>query len=398
MFQGVAASDEARMRQLLRHVIGAPLDVKALEATLTQLSGLDRYEAIDWHLVSNATGETGLLVQARPKPAAPPFLMLGAILDNTTTDTFGVSLSARYLTFDVPFSGAEIRLDGTVGSAPSLGAEWYQPLGKSPLFVAPFAGVSESRYELVQGDAIVARYDQTLTKAGANVGVNLGSFSDLRLGAYVGRVNATVAIGNPGLPSVSGKQTVGELVWRYDGQDSTVVPSRGIHAIARLDHVFDDPAIEPPLPSGRSSRDLTQFETTGTSFRRISPAGRVFASWGFGTSFAHTPLPIDQFELGQAFRLGAYKLGELNGDHYYVGTVGYLHALGRMPDFLGGPIYAGAWLENGDAFDDWKTATLRTQPGLGVVMDTLVGPVLFGGTAGFDGRWSWYIAVGRIFR
>jgi NTE family protein len=396
--QGVAAADEDRMRVLMRKEIGRPLDIKALEADLTQLSGLDRYETVDWRLMSNETGEVGLVVQARAKATAPPFLMLGASLENTTTDTFGVSLSARYLSFDVPFSGAEIRLDGTIGSASGAGAEWYQPLGKSPLFIAPFAGVSASNYEIVRDEAVIARYDQTLMKAGASVGVNLGTFSDLRAGAYIGRVDATVAVGNPGLPSVSGKQTVGDVVWRYDGQDSTVVPSRGLRTVARLDHIFDDPAIVPPLPTGRSSVDLTQFETTGTSFHSIGPAGRVFVNWGFGTSFAHKPLPIDQFELGQPFRLGAYNLGELNGDHYYVATAGYLHALGRMPDFLGGPIYAGAWLENGDAFDDWHTATWRTQAGLGVVMDTLAGPVLFGGTAGFDGRWSWYIAIGRIFR
>jgi NTE family protein len=279
-----------------------------------------------------------------------------------------------------------------------VAAEWYQPLGKSPLFIAPFAGVSASNYQLVRNEAVVAQYDQTVMKAGANVGVNLGAFSDLRAGAYIGRVDATVAIGNPGLPSVSGKQTVGDIVWRYDGQDSPVVPSRGVRIIARLDHIFDDPAINPPLPTGRSSVDLTQFEITGTSFHSVSTAGRVFVGWGLGTSFDHEPLPIDQFELGQPFRLGAYNVGELNGDHYYAATAGYLHTVGRLPDFLGGPFYAGAWLENGDAFDDWNKATWRTQAGLGVVMDTLLGPVLFGGTAGFDGRWSWYIAIGRIFR
>jgi NTE family protein len=397
-FQGVATADQDRMRKVMRHEVGRPLDVRALEADLTQLSGLDRYETVDWRLVSNDSGEVGLLVQARPKPTAPPFLMLGAILENTTSDTFGVSVSARYLSFDVPFSGAEIRLDGTIGSSPSVAAEWYQPLGKSPLFIAPFAGVSASTYEAVHGEAVIARYDQTLMKAGANVGVNLGAFSDLRAGAYIGRVNATVAVGNPGLPALSGKQTEGVVAWRYDGQDSPVVPSHGVRTIARLDHIFDDPAIDPPLPTGRSSVDLTQFEITGTSFHSVNTAGRVFVGWGFGTSFDHKPLPIDQFELGQPFRLGAYNVGELNGDHYYVATAGYLHTLGRLPDFMGGPIYAGAWLENGDAFDDWHAATWRTQTGLGVVMDTLIGPVLFGGTAGFDGRWSWYLAIGRIFR
>jgi len=397
-FEGVAAGDEDRMRVAMRNTIGRPLDIKVLEADLTQLSGLDRYQTVDWRLVSNDAGEVGLLVQARAKATAPPFLMLGAILGNTTTDSFGLSVSARYLSFDVPLAGAEIRLDGTIGSAPSAGAEWYQPLGKSPLFIAPFAGVSASSFEIVRDEAVVARYDQTLMKTGASVGVNLGAFSDVRAGAYIGRVDATVAIGNPGLPSVSGKQTVGDVVWRYDGQDSPVVPSHGVRTFARLDHIFDDPAITPPLPTSRSSVNLTQFETTGTSFHSLSPAGRLFVGWGVGTSFNHKPLPIDQFELGQPFRLGAYSIGEINGDHYYAVTGGYLRAIGRLPDFMGGSIYAGAWLENGDAFDDWNKVTWRTQPGLGVILDTLIGPVLFGGTAGFDARWNWYIAIGRIFR
>lgn len=397
-FAGVAGGDEDRMRVVLRNEIGKPLDINALEADLTQLSGLDRYETVDWRLVSNETGEVGLLVQARPKATAPPFLMLGAVLANTTTDNFGLSVSARYLSFDFPLSGAEFRIDGTIGSTPSAAAEWYQPLGKSPLFIAPFAGVAASTYEIVRKESVIARYDQTVMKAGASVGVNLGTFSDIRAGAYIGRVDASVVVGNPGLPSISGKQAVGEVVWRYDGQDSPVVPSRGVRTFARLDHIFDDPAIDPPLPTGRSSVDLTQFETTGTSFHSIRPSDRLFAAWGLGTSFNNQPLPIDQFELGQPFRLGAYNLGELNGDHYWVATGGYLRSLGRLPDFLGGPVYAGAWLENGDAFDDWSKATWRTQAGLGVVLDTLVGPVLFGGTAGFDGRWSWYIAIGRIFR
>ena len=176
-----------------------------------------------------------------------------------------------------------------------------------------------------------------------------------------------------------------------------MVPSHGVAARARLRYVFDGPVIDPPLPTARSSVFLTQFETVGTSFHPVRRNHRFFVSWGFGTSFDDSPLVLSQFHLGRPFQLGAYDLGELKGDHYYVATAGYLHELGRLPDFLGGPIYAGAWLENGDAFDDFDKATFRTQPGLGVIMDTLIGPVLLGGTVGFDGRWATYIAVGRLF-
>jgi NTE family protein len=353
---------------------------------------------VNWRLMTDAEGQVGLLVRGRLKPNAPPFLMLGLTLENVTSDNFGVSLSARYLAFDLPLDGSELRLDGTVGTEPSLVMEWYQPLGNTPLFVAPYAGVLGTNFDVVQDDRVVARYGQTFLRAGLDVGVNLGAFSDLRVGAFIGRLDANPEVGDPGLPAVKGNETVARMVWRYDGQDSPVVPSRGVATMARLKYVFDGPVIDPPLPTERSSVRLTQFETTGTSFHSVKTEHRFFLSWGLGSSFDASPLPTDQFRLGQPFRLGAYKLGELNGDHYYLATAGYLHELGRLPDFLGGSIYVGGWLENGDAFNDWTAATFRTQLGGGAIMDTLIGPVMLGGTAGFDGRWSWYIAVGRLFK
>ena len=124
----------------------------------------------------------------------------------------------------------------------------------------------------------------------------------------------------------------------------------------------------------------------------------MFVSGGFGTSFDDRPLPTDQFSLGMPFRLGAYDAGELRGAGYYVATGGYLRQVARLPDFMGGPVFAGAWLENGDAFDKWSLASWRTNGGAGVVMDTLVGPVLLAGSWSFDGRWRTYVAVGRVFR
>ena len=65
---------------------------------------------------------------------------------------------------------------------------------------------------------------------------------------------------------------------------------------------------------------------------------------------------------------------------------------------LGGAVFAGGWLENGDAFDEWSRAGLRTNGGVGVVMDTLIGPVMVAGSWGFDGRWRTCLGVGRLFR
>lgn len=200
--------------------------------------------------------------------------------------------------------------------------------------------------------------------------------SDLRVGGSIGRLDADVEVGDPGLPKLTGKETVVEAVWRYDGQDSPVVPSGGSQVFAV---------------------GLTQLSGQASRFWSMCQRGRLFVVGGLGTSFDNRPLPTDQFALGAPLHLGAYSQGEIRGDHYYVATAGYLHRFGRLPDFMGGPIYAGGWLENGDAFDTWGDATVRTHASVGLIMDTLVGPVILGGSAGFDGRWRTYLGVGRVF-
>ena len=143
---------------------------------------------------------------------------------------------------------------------------------------------------------------------------------------------------------------------------------------------------------------LTQLSAGGSHFWSVGPAGRAFAYGSVGTSFDHDPLPTHEYLLGSPFTLSAYDLGEVRGAHYYIATAGYLRRLGRLPDFMGGPVFAGGWIENGDAFDDWSLAGLRTNAGAGIIMDTLVGPVLLAGSWSFDGRWRTYLGVGRLFR
>ena len=289
-------------------------------------------------------------------------------------------------------------MDGTVGSDPSLGIELYRPIGPTPLFVAPYAGVGRKTFDLIDDDAVVARYKQRLARIGLNGGVNLGAHSDVRIGAYVGDATVTIDVGDPGFPELQGKETVGDLVWRLDTQDSPVVPAGGVLSHVRLTHIFSGPDLLVRGETVDVDTGLTQLSATANRFWSIGPPNRVFLYGGFGTSFDSEPLPTNQFLLGAPFRLGAYDTGELRGAHYYVATGGYLRRVGRLPDFMGGAVFAGGWLENGDAFDEWKRAGWKVNGGVGLVMDTIVGPVLFAGSWSFDGRWRTYLGVGRMFR
>ena len=131
----------------------------------------------------------------------------------------------------------------------------------------------------------------------------------------------------------------------------------------RLSRMFNGPDITVQGETFDFDASLTQLSAVANRFWSVGPRNRVFVYGGAGTSFDDAPLPTNQFALGAPFRLGAYSLGELRGPHYYVATGGYLRQVGRLPDFMGGPVFAGGWLENGDAFDEWSQAGWRTNGG-----------------------------------
>jgi NTE family protein len=117
---GVAPSDAVGVRRVLAAHVDKPLDLPSVEKDLSALSGLDRYQTVVWEMMG-PPGKEGLLIQAKPKTYAPPFMMLGFNLENRTSSDFRVQLAARYLSFDVLGSGSELRIDGVLGSDPSVG-------------------------------------------------------------------------------------------------------------------------------------------------------------------------------------------------------------------------------------------------------------------------------------
>jgi len=395
--EGAGQSDVRIMLRAIQPDIGRPLDVDELEDDLETLGGLDRYETLTWTLVPTG-GSAELVIDAVPKKYGPPFVFLGLSLENTTAREFRFSLSGRYLAFDALVSGAELRVDGSVGSEPSLFASWFLPAGSSAFFVEPHAGVTSTTLVEVEDDRVVATYRQVRTWAGADVGVNLGRLDDVRLGLRTGRLDANVRVGNPSLPELAGAETVAELRWTHDGQDSPVVPSEGLLSSGTLRYYLDAP--EPrDVVTTRRTADVTQLDARAFWVRSAGSTqrGRVFVLGGFGTSFGGAPLPTDQFALGGPFALGGFNQGDQRGDHFLLASGGYLHQVFRMPDFLGGPVFVGGWVETGKAFDRWDDVDYAVHGSGGIIAETLVGPLFLSFSAG-SGNFRTYVGIGRVFR
>jgi NTE family protein len=392
--EGFASSDAAFVQHELAKHLDRPFDIRLLETDLTALSGLDRYQSVDWRMTTEG-GRTGLLVQAREKIYAPPFLMLGLIVENTTSENFRAQLAARYLAFDAVGSGSELRIDGALGADPSIGASLYKPIGATRFFVRGTAGANRRTFNFISNDAIVAEYRESRVGAEGALGFNLSRVSELSGGFYGGRVNDTIRAGDPGLPELSGAETLARLRWVLDQQDSEVIPSRGLRLITSLSQTIASPEV---TGAARTNKNVTQAELSLSSFYPVGPRYRLFAAFAGGTSFDDHPLPTRQFTVGYPFVLDAFTPGERRGDHYAALTLGAMRRIGRLPDFLGGPVFAGAWLENGSVFSTHQNADFNSQIGVGIVTETVVGPIFLGTSAGFDGGWRVRFGVGRIFR
>ena len=178
------------------------------------------------------------------------------------------------------------------------------------------------------------------------------------------------------------------------------MPSRGLHSVAWLRHYFSAPVPTEAVAEDRTTEGVTQFQVAGSWLKSLDRARRrrLFMSGGIGTSFDGEPFPTEQFALGGPMRMSAFSVGEQRGDHFVQGSFGYFHQLMRLPDFLGGPVFAGGWFEVGSAFNHAEDAEIGFHTSGAVILDTLIGPMFAGLSFGVDGNSRYYLGIGRLFR
>ncbi len=393
--RGAVPADERAIRRRLRAHVGRPLDVPRLEGDITRLGGLDRYTAFGWEVAPMAGG-SALVIVAHPLVTAPPLLLTSVNLRNRASGGSTFQLAARYVDYDVLARGAQLRVDLGLGTDHSAAAELRRGVGGTPFFVAVSAAAQRNRVELFRSDDAVAQYQETRAFAQLDVGLEAGHSAEVRLGLRGGYLDGRVRVGDPGLPELSGPAAELRLHGVHDTQNSAVVPSEGMRVVGTVRRVLAAP--EPDVPGAdRSAAGLVQAELAGSGFRSWRHGEqRVFVVAGAGTSFGGDPLPTDQFALGLPLRLDAFAPGERRGDHYAALTAGHLRAVTRLPDFLGGPVLAGGWLEAGSAFDVASRVELEVQVAAGLIAETLVGPVWAGYSLGPSAR-GFYVGVGRLF-
>jgi NTE family protein len=396
---GVPETDRRVIRQTLKGNLGRPVDADRLAKDILRVTGTDRYEYLTYRIGAGPAGPS-LFVDVRPKANGPPFLAVAVDLGNVDASDVAMSVAGR-TTLDHPVgAGSEARLDFVVGTQLGASGELFCPVASSPVFVAPRAYVSRANRNGFTDGQLVAEYIDRRDGAGFDVGFEGARRLEVRLGVDLAHASERLRVGDPQSPEVAGAERFVSLQVSFDGQDSASVPSRGVYARGSLRRFFTSPGLlstgNAPGAAG-SPPPFWQAEGEVTGFQPVRDRDRLFLRAAAGTSFDGRPV-FEAFSLGGPFRMSAFDNDELRGPQYAMASAGYMKDLHQMPAAVGGRAYVAAWIEAGSAFESRAGAVWHSDASAALIIDSLVGPVLVGGSVGPGGHARAYIALGPLFR
>jgi NTE family protein len=384
---GASELDEQRLKRKLRKSMRGELALPRLETKLTRIIGEGRFDALDYEGFVQK-GVPGLLVRAHEKSYGPPFLDLALNVNGSGVGAFDFSAGGRITFMDVRGRG-EWRNDILLGSSDLAATEFYQPIGESHFFVAPYAFFSKAARNAFVEERRVAVFHDERGGGGFDVGYNTGRRSELRVGYEIFNGDLAPLIGETGLPTTHGNSGEVRLRYIFAGQDSPTIPGKGLRLVLNLSHVFNSPG---------TTQSINQVELQSTTFVPIRSKTSVFFGASGGTTFRRDAGPFQVFSLGGPFQLGAYSTDQFLGNHFGYLALGFRRELYRLPSPIGKKVYWGGWYEAGSAFNDPSSVQILGSINLGIIADTIVGPIALGGAVSPTGQTKVNFSIGRLFQ
>ena len=371
--------------------VGKPVDTAHLDAQMLRLQGQGRFASVGYSMVEKQ-GTQGLQIQTEQKPYAPPVVRPIILIDGSDYNNVLFSIGARFTFLDFGSYRSELRSDAIIGSQYLADTEYYHPLTPtSNWFVAPRGGASSVQQYVYSDDTWLATYRNRQVLGGLDVGYGFGTTGELRFGYEGGYEKLSPQIGNSSvLPTVSGGTGDVRLQYQLNTLDNPVIPRSGESILMYTKGYNMNPGAPGPFP-------LSEVQTQ--SFFRLNESSSVFFGASGGSSYGYKA-GIPAFSLGGSQRLVAWNTGELWTNQYLLGQLGFIHELLKLPPLLGSNVELLGLYEVGKTYKlalGPKPPNLPMDGAVGIVVNTIFGPVELAGAVGDYGRGRFFFRIGRIF-
>ena len=384
---GTSPSEKQRLEKEYKRFVGTNLDTNLLEKRLTLTAGEGKFDRLGYEGFTR-NDAPALRILAHEKTYGPPFLDLAVNVRGSGVGTFDFAAGARITFMDVDHHGGEWRNDILLGSSSRAATEFYQPLGASRLFVAPYLFFDKIARNSFFNDQRIGVLRDERGGGGLDLGVAISRGSELRVGYQLFNADLAPLIGSTDLPNLNGSSGQVRLRYVFDGLDSASVPSEGERLTLNLSHVFQSPG---------AAHAFNQFEVQSSTFVPLSDKNSLFLNLSGGATLRGDAGTLQLFSLGGPFRLGAYLPDQFLANHYAYSALGFRREFYRLPALLGKGVYWGGWMEAGTAFNDPGPVVGRGGVNLGVIAETVFGPVALSGSVSPAGQTRVNFSIGKVF-
>ena len=378
------------IRYYIRQPLGEPLELDRLQTDMGTLYGLDYFDRVQYRVVHKGDDNT-LVINARGKRGGTDYLRLGLNLSDDMRGDSAFNLGASYRVNGINRLGAEWLTRAQIGDQQELYSEFYQPLDVgSRYFVAPYLDFGSQNIEATLDNDPVAEYRLERYGFGLNLGRQIGTYGEVRVGVGKAWGEAEVRIGDQDLPSVSFNEGFYELKYSFDTFDNVYFPHSGEDiglALRKYDKSLD------------SDDDYRQWELKLDKAFSSGPHSLVLGG-RYGRTLDDAQVVTSSFVFGGARQLSGFRQDSVSGQNISLMRMVYYRRLTPraylpldFPLYLGGSLERGRAWNNDNEFDSGYINAASIFLGL----ETPLGPLNISYGANDEHQKAVYLNLGHTF-
>lgn len=340
-FRGLKYVNPEYLRTLTRVHAGDTVDITAISGDAARLAVLDDLDSVEYHFEGNPENPV-LVWEPRERQIGSDVLRPSMGIYAAGSGELRFELEAQYVRRWLNGYGGQWRNRAQIGTSSLFQTSLYQPLDKTQtFFVEPGGLVGRSTEDIYNDYKRIAQYFFIDYGGRLDLGVNLGSNSQLRAGYWVDERRVEVDTGLSLLPT--GKHTDAGLLASgyFDNRNASTFATRG--TAAEIQFFRSD--------SGLGA--TRKWEILEGGARQVLRAGVTTLSLtaAAGTDLGST-LPADRaFSLGGPQSFPGYAPGEVRASSYWLVQGAVLWTIADILPIANQALYGGVGLEGGHVYD-----------------------------------------------
>ncbi|MDH4073032.1 MAG: patatin-like phospholipase family protein, partial [Gammaproteobacteria bacterium] len=386
-FEGLERVNPEFLMQRSHVRAGDTVDTEVISAEALRMSALHDFESVEYRLEGDP-GNPVLVWLPKEKGWGPNYIKFDLGMYASEGGDLAFAIYAEHTRSWLNPRGGEWRNEIQFGYENQLTTSLYQPLDVSQkFFVEPRASWYRTLEDLFADGDRLASYEFDNIGAGIDLGVNLGSQAQARIGYLYTRREITVETGAPQLPEDTHDDAGFVFSAIYDSRDTPFNATRGM-ALA-VEYLQSDESLG-------ASRDWQRVEA-GLGAAIPVRKDVVWLTLAGGTNVGGD-LPADRyFMIGGPASFPGYQLGEIRSEDYWLASGSYLWQIKEIMSIRGQALYAGLRLQAGETANRLDLIDDGVVYGGSVYLTgrTPVGPLTIGLGAATNGASSLWFSVGR---